>query len=81
MQKFIVGAIAIIAGIIAIVIGLRNIKTETAQETGRRRTVNRVAGVDSGYTGSRAVMQGRIRMFIGIGAIVFGIGFMIVGSD
>lgn len=70
-----------ISGVILILTGLGNIRTQTADAGGARAwgSKNLVAGQNYRYTGSRAVRLGRLRIFCGIGAIIFGVVFIFVG--
>jgi hypothetical protein len=72
-------AIAVVVGVILIVTGRQNILTQVAEESGRRRLVNRALGRSNTYTGSKAVMLGWTRLIGGICIIVFGIVFSLVG--
>jgi hypothetical protein len=74
-----VAGIAIVVGIGLIVTGLSNVRTQSAQETGRRRLVNRAAGRTNAYSGSSAVMLGWMRVVLGVAAIGFGIVFAVMG--
>lgn len=66
-------------GVILILVGMDNIKTQTAEESGKRRLVNKALGQSNTYEGSKAVMIGWMRVICGIGAIIFGIVFIFVG--
>lgn len=66
-------------GAVMIVIGRQNILTQTAEESGKRRAVNKLRGKSNTYTGSTAVRLGWIRIACGVGAILFGIVFIFVG--
>lgn len=72
-------AVASLVGVILILTGLQNIKTRTAEESGKRRLVNKALGQSNTYEGSKAVMIGWVRVISGVGAILFGIVFLIVG--
>ena len=72
-------ALTSLVGAILIATGLHNIRTQTAEETGERRLVNRVLGHSNTYEGSKAVMLGWIRVICGVCAIIFGIVFIFVG--
>lgn len=72
-------AILSLVGVIFILMGLENIKTQTAEESGKRRLVNRVLGQSNSYEGSTAVMMGWIRVISGAGAIIFGVVYIFVG--
>lgn len=72
-------AIASIVGLILILVGMDNIKTQKAEESGKRRLVNKALGQSNTYEGPKAVMIGWIRVICGVGAIIFGIVFIFVG--
>ena len=72
-------AIASLVGVILILMGLENIKTQTAEESGKRRWVNKAFGQSNTYEGSKAVLIGWVRVICGVGAILFGIVFIFVG--
>jgi len=72
-------AVASIVGVLLILTGVANIRTETAEESGKRRLVNKALGRSNTYEGSRAVLLGWIRVICGIVAIIFGIVFIFVG--
>ena len=72
-------AVASLVGAILIFTGLQNIKTRTAEESGKRRLVNKAIGQSNTYEGSKAVMIGWVRVVCGVGAIIFGIVFIFVG--
>ena len=72
-------AVTSIVGVILIMTGLANIRTRTAEESGKRRTVNKVLGRSNTYEGSSAVLIGWIRVICGICVIIFGIVFIFVG--
>lgn len=72
-------AIGMVAGLLFIAGGINNIQTRQAEETGRRRLVNRIAGRSNTYTGSSAVTIGWVRILCGILAVIFGIVFSITG--
>ena len=72
-------AVASVVGLILILTGVYNIKTETAEESGKRRLVNDAMGQDNTYEGSNAVMLGWVRVICGVGAIIFGIVYIFVG--
>ncbi len=73
-----IGALAVALGVAFIFAGVQNIKTQTAEETGRRRLVNDLFGNSNTYTGSKAVLQGRIKVACGVMMIVFGVAYPIV---
>ena len=66
-------------GVALIVSGYVSIKTGVAEESGKRRRVNRMMGESNTYTGPKAVMLGWVRLICGIGLILFGILFLFVG--
>ncbi len=68
-----------VVGVILIVTGWYNIRTATAEESGKRRHVNRALGRSNNYEGSSAVLLGWVRVVCGVGAILFGIVFLFVG--
>ncbi|MBM3972393.1 MAG: hypothetical protein FJ302_21415 [Planctomycetes bacterium] len=72
-------AVASLVGALFIFIGLQNIKTKTAEESGKRRLVNKVFGQSNTYEGSKAVLIGWIRVICGVCAIIFGVVFLFVG--
>lgn len=72
-------AVASIVGAILIGVGVQNIKTQTAEETGKRRLVNKVRGKSNTYEGKSAVIMGWVRVGCGVAAILFGAVFLFVG--
>ncbi|HUY32015.1 MAG TPA: hypothetical protein VMV69_04480 [Pirellulales bacterium] len=78
--RLLIGGFMVIFGIAFMLIGANNIRTQTAQETGKRRTVNLLLGKSNSYRGSSAVMRGVLRIICGIFAIGAGILFMIFGA-
>jgi hypothetical protein len=74
-----VAGVAILVGAFLIYTGLANIRTQSAQESGKRRLVNRAAGRSSTYAGSSAVTVGVVRVVIGVAAIIFGLVFAVMG--
>ena len=72
-------SVSVIVGAILIAAGIQNIKTRTAEETGKRRLVNKALGNSNTYSGQKAVFLGWVRIVCGVGAIVFGIIFIFVG--
>jgi uncharacterized membrane protein HdeD (DUF308 family) len=72
-------ALTSLVGAILIATGLDNIRSQTAEESGGRRLVNRVLGQSNTYEGSKALLLGRIRVIIGVCAIIFGVVFLFVG--
>jgi hypothetical protein len=76
-----VAGIAIVVGGILVATGLANVRTRSAEESGRRRLVNRAAGRDNTYSGSSAVMVGWLRVVMGVAAIGFGIVFALMSPS
>jgi uncharacterized membrane protein HdeD (DUF308 family) len=72
-------AVACVVGVIFIITGIANIQNKTAEESGRRRSVNKLLGNSNTYEGSKAVTVGWIRVICGVGAIIFGVVFIFVG--
>jgi hypothetical protein len=72
-------AVASIVGALLIYTGVQNIKTRTAEESGKRRFVNQALGRSNSYTGGMAVFVGWMRVICGVAAIIFGIVFIFVG--
>jgi hypothetical protein len=72
-------AVATIVGAVLIYIGRQNIKTRTAEESGKRRWVNGALGMSNTYQGTKAVLIGWMRVICGVCAIIFGIVFIFVG--
>ena len=77
--RLIVCAVATLVGILLIIAGRQNIRTESAEETGKRRLVMKAMGKGTEHTGKTAVMIGKTRIIMGILAIIFGILFLIFG--
>ena len=74
-----VAGVAILVGGFLIYTGMANIRTQSAQESGKRRLANRAAGRSNTYSGSSAVTVGVVRVVIGIAAIIFGLVFAVMG--
>ena len=72
-------AVASLVGGIFILAGRANIRNRVAEESGSRRTVNRLLGRSNTYEGSKAVAIGWMRVVLGLLAILFGIVFLFVG--
>lgn len=81
MTRFIVAGVAAVLGIWLIYVGLTNIRTRTSEETGVRRRTNQVMGQSNTYAGGRAVLQGWIRIGLGIAAILFAAWFVVFGPE
>ncbi len=81
MTRFIVAGVAVVLGIWLIYVGLTNIRTRTSEETGVRRRTNQVMGQSNRYAGGRAVLQGWIRVGLGIAAILFAVWFVFFGPE
>ena len=75
-----VGAVAIVVGLVFIAQGLANIQSRSAEESGSRRWVNWSLGRSNSYEGSAAVVMGVVRVIADIGAIIFGLFFMVFGA-
>ena len=72
-------AAATVVGVLFILMGRNNIRTRTAEESGKRRWVNSALGKSNTYEGTKAVVVGWVRVFCGIVAIVFGMVFLFLG--
>jgi hypothetical protein len=81
VTRFIVAGAAAALGLWLIYVGMTNIGTRTSEETGVRRRVNRAAGESNTYSGGRAVLQGWIRIGLGIAAIGFAVWFFFFGPE
>lgn len=81
VTRFIVAGAALLLGVWLIYVGLANVRTQTSEETGPRRRVNQALGSSNTYTGGRAVLQGWIRVGMGIAAIVFAVWFVLFGPE
>jgi branched-subunit amino acid permease len=79
LTRFVVAGAAAALGLWLIYVGIANIGTRTSEETGSRRRVNRAMGASNTYEGGRAVLQGWIRIGLGIAAIVFAVWFFVFG--
>jgi hypothetical protein len=77
-MKFVV---AIVLGVGLIFTGLANVRTRTSEETGVRRRVSEAAGGSITYTGTKAVIQGYVRLASGVAAILFGIAYLFIGPN
>jgi hypothetical protein len=66
-------------GALLILAGVNNIKTKSAEETGKRRIVSQMIGRNTSYEGRKAVSIGYMRVICGAGMILFGIAFGFVG--
>jgi hypothetical protein len=81
VTRFIVAGAAAGLGVWLIYVGLTNVRTRTSEETGSRRRVNRAMGESNTYAGGRAVLQGWIRVGLGIAALIFAVWFVIFGPE
>ena len=81
MTRYIVAGAAILLGIWLMYVGLSNIRTQTSEETGPRRRLNNALGASNAYTGGKAVLQGWIRVGMGVAAIAFGAWFLVFGPE
>ena len=61
-------------------IGRKNIRTQQAQESGKRRLVNAIAGQSNDYVGKKAVMIGWMRVIGGVCVFVFGLAYLVFGA-
>ncbi len=77
--RLIVCGVASVVGIVLIIAGRQNIRSESAEETGRRRLVMQATGKGTEHKGKMAVSIGKTRIVMGILAIIFGIFFLIFG--
>ncbi len=80
-MRYIVAGAAVLLGVWLIYVGLTNVRAQTSEETGSRRRVNNALGAGNTYTGGKAVLQGWIRIGMGIAAIAFGIWFFLFGPE
>jgi hypothetical protein len=71
--------IAGLIGIVLIITGIKNIKTQTAQESGKRILTNKLLGHDNTYTGKKAAMVGKTRIIMGICCIIFAVVIFFTG--
>ena len=72
-------AVCLAFGILMLATGIRNVKTQTAEESGKARVVNKLLGASNSYDGKKAVLIGWVRIATGVGAIIFGIVFLFTG--
>ncbi len=72
-------AVAVLVGALLVLAGLANIRTQTAEEDGKRRLTNWALGRSNDYEGAKAVRLGWIRVICGVALILFGIVFVFVG--
>lgn len=79
MSRFLVFLGCAAAGAFFIWTGRNNIKTKTAEESGKRRGINTLLGRSNTYEGDSAVAIGWLRVGCGVAAIIFGIVFLFVG--
>jgi len=79
LARVIVTPLMIALGVFLIIVGRRNIRERVAEETGRRRSVLRLLGKDSKYTGESAANMGRVRIVMGVILIVFAAIFAVFG--
>lgn len=78
-ERLVVAGVCCVIGTLLILAGRNNIRTETAEESGKRRTVNRILGRSNTYSGNAAVRIGKIRIVCGVGLIIFGVIFIFTG--
>ena len=81
MTRFVVAGAAVLLGMWLIYVGLTNIRTRTSEETGVRRRTNTAMGQSNTYTGGRAVLQGWLRIAMGIAALGFAVWFVLFGPE
>ena len=79
LTRLIVSGVAAIVGIILILVGRQNIRTESVEETGKRRLVMKAMGKGTEHKGKMAVSIGKTRIIMGILAIIFAVFFLIFG--
>src|SRR5581483_6446276 len=72
-------AVCIVIGAILIQVGRHDVRTQLAEESGRRRWVNKALGRSNTYAGSKAVRLGWTRVICGIATILFGFVSIFVG--
>jgi len=80
LTRLAVSGVAVVVGIILIVTGLGNIRTQSAEETGTRRLVLKARGKSTEHKGQMAVSIGITKVIMGILAILFAIIFLIFGA-
>ena len=68
-----------IVGAILIFTGKQNIRTQTAEESGKRWLLTKALGQSNSYEGSKAVSIGWMRIICGVCVIICGIVFIFVG--
>ena len=61
--------------------GRRDIRTQTSSETRIRRPANAALGGSGTHTAGTAVLQGWVRVVLGLAVAMFGIVFMFVGPS
>lgn len=71
--------VCLLVGAYLIYLGLQNVKTQTAEESGKRRITNKIMKKSNSYTGKQAVRVGWTRVGCGVMIIIFGIVFLFVG--
>ncbi len=77
--RWMVLAACVAFGAYFIYVGRANIRTQTAEEGGKRRILLKAIRKSTAYEGASAVRIGIMRIVIGVAAILFGIVFLFVG--
>lgn len=77
--RWMVLAACAVFGAYFIYVGRTNIRSQSAEEGGKRRMLLKALKKSTSYEGAGAVRIGVMRIAIGVAAILFGIVFLFVG--
>ncbi len=79
-QRLAVLGVCLAVGAWMIVVGRRNVRTRTAEESGKRAALLTVLGKSTALAGRKAVWMGWLRIVLGIAVIAFGFVFLVFGA-
>jgi hypothetical protein len=71
--------VGVVGGLWLLIVGVRDIRRGTAEESGSRRWVNKVRGASSTYTGGRAAFLSWARVIGGVALIILGVLVYVYG--
>lgn len=79
-ERILVGVVSVAVGVYFILVGRNNIKSRSAEETGKRAALLSMLGRSTSMSGGKAVAVGWMRIVIGVVLIGIGIAYMILGD-
>ena len=79
-QRLGVLAVCLVFGLWMIYVGRLNVRTQVAEETGKRALFLKLMGKSTAMGGRMAVWTGWLRIVVGACAILFGFVFLFLGA-